>query len=219
MGNKQTTETLGANNTGEDVLRQCGTALIAGKKVLITGGTGGLGYESARALAGAGATVVITSRTGEMGQKAIEKLKDELKDKKDKPINVSFEILDLGDLVSVKECAGRLLKKGEPIHILMNNAGVMACPHTKTKQGLEFQFGVNHVGHHLLTKLLLPLLTKAGTAQCKSRVINLSSMGAYLYAPPDAVFWDDISGDKSYNKWQRYGQSKLCNVLFSRELN
>lgn len=187
MGNHASKTELGAHSTGEDVLAKFGTERIAGKRVLITGGTGGLGFESARVLVEAGALVIITSRTEESGHKAVEKLKAGLKDKGNEK-NISFEILDLSDLVSVKECAGRLIEKREPIHVLMNNAGVMACPYTKTKQGLEFQFGVNHVGHHLLTKLLLPLLTVAGSPQCKARVINLSSMGAYLYAPPDALY-------------------------------
>jgi retinol dehydrogenase-12/retinol dehydrogenase-13 len=212
MGDTASKE-LGKGSTGEEVLQKVGSVRVEDKHVLITGGTSGLGFESARVLLNAGARVTITSRTEAQGLKAVERLEG-LTGKK-----AVHEVLDLGDLTSVKSCASRLLAKNEPIHVLMNNAGLMACPLGTTVQGHEMQLGVNHIGHFLLTKLLLPLLALAGTEQVKARVVNLSSMGAYLYAPPQGLFWDDLSGDKEYNKWTRYGQSKLANCLFSHELN
>lgn len=92
----------------------------------------------------------------------------------------------------------------------------MACPKSKTSDGLEMQFGVNHLGHFHLTNLLLPLLEKTTET---TRVVNLSSMGQRLFAPADGIRFDDINGEKSYNEWERYGQSKLANVLHANEIN
>ena len=192
MGGANAKGGVGGGSTCEEVLAVVGTSRVTGKRILITGGTSGLGFESARVLINAGAAVIITSRTEAQGLAAADKL-GELTGKRS---SVRHEVLDLGDLQSVKACATRLLATKEPIDVLMNNAGVMACPHTKTAQGLEMQFGVNHIGHFLLAKLLLPLLVAAGTAQIKARVVNLSSMGAYLFAPPEGFYWDDLSGDK-----------------------
>jgi len=123
------------------------------------------------------------------------------------------------DLSSVKKAAETFLSRNEPVHILINNAGVMACPRTLTKDGLESQFGVNHVGHFYFTNLLLDKLAQTGTAETPARVVNLSSMGNYLYAPQEGIMFDDIDGSKNYNAWVRYGQSKLANILFTRELD
>ncbi|KDO26516.1 hypothetical protein SPRG_07918 [Saprolegnia parasitica CBS 223.65] len=95
----------------------------------------------------------------------------------------------------------------------------MACPKATTTDGLEMQFGVNHIGHFYLTKLLMPALQWTGTADAPARVVNLSSMGQNLYAPDEGIFLNDLSGDKSYYEWERYGMAKLANVLFSTELN
>lgn len=189
MGGASST-TLGASSTAEDVLQSVGTARVAGKHVLITGGSGGLGLESARVLAKGGAKVTITTRSEEQGRATVEKLAT-----LGAP-GVSYEVLLLDDLESVKACATRILARQQPLHVLLNNAGVMACPRSVTKQGLETQFGVNHVGHFLLTTLLLPLLASSGTPECKARVVNVSSMGAYLYAPAEGLFWDDLDGTK-----------------------
>ena len=130
-----------------------------------------------------------------------------------------FLKLDLGDLKSVKKSVEEFLSKFDKLNILINNAGVMACPKSVTADGIEAQFGVNHLGHFYLTKLLLPILSKTGTKKNPSRVVNLSSMAQFIFAPKEGIVFDDLNGDKHYRDWERYGQSKLANVLFSNELN
>jgi len=88
-----------------------------------------------------------------------------------------------------------------------------------TKQEHETQFGVNHLGHFLLTNLLLPILEESGSAEKPSRVVVLSSMGQFIFAPNEGVRFEDLTALKLYNEWERYGQSNLCNILFSREFN
>ena len=95
----------------------------------------------------------------------------------------------------------------------------MAGPYEKTSDGFESQFGVNHLGHFLLTNMLLPVLIKSGSKAHPSRVVNLSSMAALLFAPEKGILFDDLDGSKNYQKWERYGQSKIANILFTNELN
>ena len=201
------------SSTAEEVCQKFGKQ--SGKSIVITGGSGGLGLECARVLCKSGAKVMITCRTESQGIDVVNKIKKELGD----TVDISFGIMDLQDLESVKSFCKSFTSSKKPLHILINNAGVMACPLTKTKQGFELQFGVNHLGHFYLTKSLLPVLNASGTKENKSRVINVSSLGNWLYGPPTAILYDDINGDKYYHKWQRYGQSKLANILFSNELN
>lgn len=185
-----------------------------GKHVIVTGANTGLGEETARALAAHGAIVTLTSRSVANGESAIAGIKAKHPDAK-----VSLLQLDLGDLASVKKGAEAFIARGEPLHILINNAGVMACPRDLTKDGFETQFGVNHLGHFYFTKLLLDTLARSGTAEEPARVVNLSSMGNYLFGPSEGIFFDDIDGSKNYNSWVRYGQSKLANILFTREMD
>jgi len=127
--------------------------------------------------------------------------------------NISVMQLDLGSLESVREFATNWKQKDAPIHLLINNAGIMACPYSKTKDGFETQIGVNHLGHFLLTYLLLDYLKKPGNA----RVICVSSAGHRM----GSMRWDDMNWEKAwiYRKWGAYGNSKLANILFARELN
>jgi len=128
-------------------------------------------------------------------------------------INVEFLPLDLASLTSVETCANEFLKRNLPLHILVNNAGVMALPkRTETEDGFEMQFGVNHLGHFHLTNLLLPLLIKSAP----SRVVNLSSRAHQS----GKIFWDDLNLKKegAYAPWTAYSQSKLANILFTKEL-
>jgi len=207
-------DTLGPKSTSDQVGELLGSN-APGKYVVITGGSGGLGFDTAKVLCKHGADVMVTCRTEKQGGTVVQKLKAELGE----DTKISFGVLDLTDLLSVKEFANNYLSSKRPLHVLINNAGVMACPLEKTKQGLELQFGVNVVGHFLLSKLLLPILSTSGTPELKSRVVNVSSLGNWLYGPEGAILWDDLSGDTHYDKWQRYGQSKLGNILFSNELN
>lgn len=95
----------------------------------------------------------------------------------------------------------------------------MACPLSFTSDGLETQFGVNHIGHFLLTTELWDVIKRSGTPQDKARVINLSSVGNYVYAPDEGIRLDDLKGERHYNIFERYGASKLANILFTKELN
>jgi len=123
--------------------------------------------------------------------------------------------LDLASFASIRAFVAAYEALDRPLHILINNAGVMACPLARTVDGLEMQMGVNHFGHFLLTHLLLPKLK----ASAPSRVIALSSMGHLLFPPASGIDWSNIGGDRGYDMWLKYGESKLANVLFAVELN
>lgn len=173
---------------------------LSGKTVLITGGTSGLGQESARSMAAKGAKVIITGRNMDKAQAVADGIDGD----------VSVEELELGSVASIRAFAARVLEQHPRIDILINNAGVMASPYMETADGFELQFGSNHLGHFLMTTLLMPALGEG------SRVVVLSS-SAHQFAP---VLFNDI-GFKStdYNKWAAYGQSKTANALFAVGLN
>jgi retinol dehydrogenase-12/retinol dehydrogenase-13 len=212
MGNTVSGE-FGASTVGQEVVDKFADKCI-NKIIIVTGGNTGLGFETARCLASKGATVVLACRNSNLGESAAQKIKSQVSNS-----NVSFICLDLGSLKSVKEFASQFQSKFKRLDILINNAGVMACPKSATLDGIEMQFGVNHIGHFYLTQLLLPILIKTGTPDSPARVVNLSSVGQYLFGPAEGIRFNDINGDEDYNSWERYGQSKLCNVLFSKELN
>lgn len=128
---------------------------------------------------------------------------------------ISVHQLDLRDLDSVKECARSIDESVDKLHLLILNAGVMAPPLTRTKQGFEMQIGVNHIGHMYLTKLLLPKMKETCSASVEGRVVSVSSL-AHTFGKIDL---DDLNYTKRrYSGWGAYGQSKLANVLFSKKL-
>lgn len=175
---------------------------LAGKNAIVTGGYSGIGLETVRALAGAGANVIVPARS-------LDKAKEALKTVKGR---ISAGAMDLGDLASVRRFADDVLRAGAPLHILINNAGVMACPETRIGSGWEAQFATNHLGHFALTVALAPLLEKANGA----RVVSLSSV-AHKRSP---ILWDDIHFRKTpYEKWTAYGQAKTANSLFALGLD
>ena len=177
---------------------------LSGKTVLITGGSSGLGAEAARAMAAQGAKVTITARTLEKGQPVADRINEALGDK-----IIDVITLELGSLKSVRDCAERYLATHDTLDILINNAGIMACPEAKTEDGFELQFGSNHLGHFVLTGMLAPLLIKAGEG---SRIVSLSS-AAHHMSPVD---FDDVQFEnRDYHKWVSYGQSKTANALFA----
>ena len=183
------------------------TADLHGKIVLITGANTGIGKETARALALLGATLVLACRDEKKSQKAIQELKVYTKNP-----NIEYMALDLSDLESVRTFAQNFKRKYSNLHILINNAGIMALPNRKTtKQGVEMQFGVNHLGHFLLTALLIDVMKKSSPG----RIINLSSMAHKV----GHINFDNLNSEKSYGSVSAYGQSKLSIVLFARELN
>ncbi|KAH9179022.1 NAD(P)-binding protein [Lactarius sanguifluus] len=193
-----------------------------GKTVIVTGGNGGIGRETARVLLLKGARVYIATRSEEKSQKAIEELKKETgKD------SIFFLKLDLADLVSIKATAEEYISKETELHTLYNNGGVMNTPidHVTT-QGFDMQFGTNVLGHFYLTKLLLPVLTAAAkkTPVGTVRVVNVSSI-AHQYGAPEGIRWatlapgnDSLEARKKLTSTKLYGQSKLGNILFSKEL-
>lgn len=176
-----------------------------GKSFIVTGANAGVGFEIARVLAARGARVLLGCREQTRALDAIARIKRITPN-----ADLVWLPLDLGDLDSVR-AAAEIATKEPRIDALINNAGVMNPPLTRTKQGFESQFGVNHLGVFALTSLLLPKLAETPG----SRVVVTSSV-AHLKAKID---WDDLNADKSYIKTDRYGASKLANALFLLELD
>jgi NAD(P)-dependent dehydrogenase (short-subunit alcohol dehydrogenase family) len=170
---------------------------------LVTGASGGLGAETARALAERGARLTLTARDLPKGREVVESIR-----KSTGNDHIEVMALALDDPRSVREFASAFLAKKAPLTALINNAGVMACPLARTPQGYEMQFATNHLGHFLLTGLLAPAL-RAGAP---SRVVSVSSRG-HRFSP---VVFEDIHFERrDYDKWASYGQSKTANVLFA----
>ena len=176
---------------------------LSGKTVFVTGGNSGLGQETGRAMAAKGAHVVLAGRDQAKLDAAISAIKDGQPD-----ANVDTIICDLSSLERVRACGKEANERFDKIDLLINNAGVMACPLTKTTDGFEMQFGTNHIGHFELTRQLMPLV-EAGNDK---RIVNLSSRGHFI-AP--ANLDDPNFENATYDPWLRYGQSKTSNVLFS----
>jgi NAD(P)-dependent dehydrogenase (short-subunit alcohol dehydrogenase family) len=176
-----------------------------GKIMIVTGANAGVGFESALALYEAGAHVILASRDREKTEEARVKIQD-LKGRG----TLETAQLDLSSLSLVKQFAGQILKKHQQLHVLINNAGVMIPPASKTEDGYELQFGVNFLGHFALTGLLYPLLKKTPG----SRIVTVSSL-AYLRG---AIDFDNLKSEKDYDPTREYSQSKLADLLFAREL-
>ncbi|XP_076827964.1 retinol dehydrogenase 12, like isoform X2 [Brachyhypopomus gauderio] len=180
-------------------------ANLDGKTVVITGANTGIGKETAIDLAKRGARVIMGCRNVEKGDAAV---KEVIKVSGNQ--DVICKKLDLADSSSIKEFAQAINSEEKHVNILINNAGVMVCPYEKTADGFEMQIGVNHMGHFLLTFLLIDQLKRSAPA----RIINVSSM-AHKWG---TINLDDINSEKSYDKSKAYSQSKLANVLFTRSL-
>jgi NAD(P)-dependent dehydrogenase (short-subunit alcohol dehydrogenase family) len=173
--------------------------------IVITGANSGIGFEAARLLAGAGARIVLACRDVEKGEQAATRIRG------DAP-RASIEVLplDLASLASVRRASAAILERFPAVDVLVNNAGVMALPRRTTADGFEMQFGTNHLGHFALTGLLIPSLRRAPKARIVSVASALHERGRMNF--------DDLQGEKTYDKWQAYSQSKLCNLLFAYEL-
>jgi len=198
---------FGATTTAEEVIHKLNVSLV-GKNALVTGASSGIGVETARCLALAGANVWLTGRDIPKTQSVADGIEKEIGNAG----RTHVVHLDLSSLTSVKVLVEDFLKLNIPLHILINNAGVMAIQErSETTDGLEMQIGTNHFGHFALTQGLLPAL-KAGAP---SRVIIVSS-GAHRRA---GMKWDDIMAKKSYEPWEAYGQSKTANILHGVEFN
>lgn len=179
---------------------------LTGKLAVVTGGSDGIGFGLAGRLAAAGAEVILPVRNQAKGQAAVERLHTATPDAR-----ISIRQMDLSSLQSVADVAGGLVAEGRPIHILINNAGVMTPPNRQTTaDDFELQWGTNHLGHFALTARLLPLLS-AGNA----RVTTQSSVAARS----NAINWEDPNFEKSYSGGKAYSHSKIANLMFGLELN
>lgn len=157
--------------------------------------------------------IYLAARTQSKAEAAISEVQAEVPNAK-----ISFLPLDLTSFSSIGEAAKKFQSESSRLDILMNNAGIMAVPPGKTAEGFEIQFGTNHIGHFLLTKLLLPTLIKTSEEPgADVRIINLSSEG-HRFAPSGGIQFDQLEGPNNQGPWELYGQSKLANILFTREL-
>jgi WW domain-containing oxidoreductase len=181
---------------------------LSGKVALVTGASTGLGKVTATELARKGAHVFCLGRNREKSESAIADIKKETGSAK-----VEFIEGDLLDLGSMESAADTFLSKDLPLHILVNNAGIMACPFGTSKNGIESQMATNHFAHVVLTNKLLPKLI----ASQPSRIVVLSSV-AHLFAPKDGIHFDDLNSEEKYDPWTRYGETKLANLYFTKIL-
>ncbi|MEU5299942.1 SDR family NAD(P)-dependent oxidoreductase [Streptomyces noursei] len=186
---------FGAHSTADDVLVGID---LTGTTALVTGGYSGLGLAATRALAGAGARVIVPARRTATARKAV----------RDMP-GVEVLPLDLADLESVRIFAEHLLDAGRTLDVVLANAGIMACPETRVGPGWEAHFAVNHLGHHALVNRLRPGLAPG------ARVVAVASSGHFL----SDIRWDDIHFRTGYDRWLAYAQSKTANALFAVHLD
>ena len=179
---------------------------LNGRTAVITGATGGLGYETALALAGAGANVVLTGRNEAKGRDALQNIRRQFP-----KAEIAYDTIDLANLASVAEFASRYAAAHASLDLLINNAGVMALPQRQaTSDGFEMQLGTNYLGHYALTAHLLPSLRQGR----QPRVVNLSS----LAHRSGAINFGDLQSARSYSSWKAYCQSKLAMLMFALEL-
>lgn len=182
------------------------TPCMKGKTVIITGATGGLGFEVAYALAGVQAHVIIAARNAKKGEAAIKTILSQFP-----KASVRFELVDLASMRSVTDFAQRLIDRATPIDVLINNAGVMGLANRNvTEDGFERQMATNYLSHFLLTAKLLPLMR----AQSDARVINVSS----ILARGGVIRFEDLQSENSYSPNGVYRQTKLAMLMFSLEL-
>lgn len=189
---------FGSRTTAREAL---GGEDLSGKVAIVTGGYSGLGLETARVLAEAGATVIVPARTPEKARASVAHIP-----------GVELETLDLLDPDSIEAFAERFLATNRPLHILIDSAGIMASPLARDARGYEAQFATNHLGHFQLAARLWPALVKAEGA----RVVSVSSRG---HAISGIDFNDPLFETRDYEKWTAYGQSKTANALFAVELD
>ncbi|MGP3925924.1 SDR family NAD(P)-dependent oxidoreductase [Streptomyces sp. 8N616] len=187
---------FGARSTADDVLRGID---LSGKLAIVTGGYSGLGLETTRALAGAGAHVVVPARRRATAHEAVNGID-----------NVEVDELDLADLVSVRGFAERFLASGRSVDVVINNAAIMACPETRVGPGWEAQFAINHLGHYALVNRLWPAISRG-----RARVVAVSSAAHHRAG----IQWDDVQFEHGYDKVQAYAQAKTANALFAVHLD
>lgn len=180
---------------------------LSGRVAVVTGANGGLGLETAKELARAGAHVVMAARNQGKAESARQQIESEVPEAR-----LEVVPLDLGSLAAVREAATTILAAHPKIDLLLNNAGVMAVPEGRTADGFEIQLGTNHLGHFALTALLMPALARAESA----RVVSVTSTARHIGRPVDPKN-PHLNG--KYGPWRAYGQSKLANLHFAIELH
>lgn len=178
---------------------------LTGRTAIVTGANAGLGQQITRRLASSGATVIMACRNAGKAEAAAAEIRAAVPDAR-----LTVAALDLADLASVERFAGDVAAGHHQLDLLINNAGLMAIDRSRTVDGFETQFGVNHLGHFALTQRLLPLLE----ATAGSRVATMSSVGHRA----GRMNFDDLMNDRRYRRWGAYFQSKLANLLFTRAL-
>ena len=193
----------GAETTTDEVLE--GVSL-QGRHFMVTGASSGLGEETVRALSSAGAKVTMVARNSDKLDAAADRIRTSVP-----TTDLQTGLVDLADLSSIRSYAEEYLQEDAPIDVLINNAGVMACPFMTTKDGFEMQFGTNHLGHFLLTNLLMPAIRSGQNP----RIINLSSAG---HTHSDVSLDDPNFETSDNNAWESYGRSKSANIHFTREI-
>ncbi len=177
-----------------------------GRTVIVTGSSSGIGFETARVLALKNADVIIAVRNPEKGKKAVAKIRGEKPD-----ASIRVMVLDLADINSINEFIRNFKKEHRKLDLLINNAGVMVPPYSKTKDGFELQIGTNHLGHFALTRGLISLLINTKG----SRVVNVSSTAHKV----GNINFNDLNWEsRKYKPWRAYGDSKMSNLYFSFEL-
>ncbi|MDL4813990.1 SDR family NAD(P)-dependent oxidoreductase [Actinomadura opuntiae] len=186
---------FGFESTARDVLAGID---LSGRLAVVTGGYSGLGLETTRALAGAGAHVVVPARRPAVAKEALDGIG-----------GAEVDELDLGDLESVRGFADRFLESERGIDMIIGNAAVMACPETRVGPGWEAQFATNHLGHYALVNRLWPAVRPG------ARVVSVSSQGHHF----SRMRWDDPHFTRGYDRWEAYGQAKTANVLFAVHLD
>jgi NAD(P)-dependent dehydrogenase (short-subunit alcohol dehydrogenase family) len=199
-----TRRTFSAQSTTDEVLAGID---LSGRVAIVTGASGGLGEETARALASRGCAVTIAARDESKAEKAALRIRERCPQAR-----VDVGRLELSEPTSVEAFAQRWLKEHDALHLLILNAGIMASPLARTAEGWEMQFATNHLGHFLLSARLIERLR----ASAPARVIVLSS-GGHVISP--VVFADIHYERRDYDPWTSYGQSKTANVLFASELD
>ncbi len=200
---------LGPSSTTADVLD--GVSL-EGRTAVVTGASGGLGLETARAFASVGATVVMAARDDQKLQAGLRTVLEAVPGATLDPV-----LVDLADLASVRAAATAIASRHPAVDLLVDNAGVMACPLGRTADGFELQFGTNHLGHFVFTTMLHDPLAAAAAERGSARVVVLSSGGHRL----SDIRWDDPNYERAdeYFNWDAYGQAKTANALFALELD
>ena len=188
---------FGAKSEPEEVLKDID---LGGKIAMVTGGYSGIGLETTRALKEAGARVIVPARRKDVAKSALSGIVE----------SEDILNLDLADPSSAQSFVNEFVDSGMSLDILINNAAVMACPQMPTKEGWDLQFAVNHIGHFIITKGLLPAMSSSG-----SRIVTLSSTGHKL----SGIQWEDVHFEESYDKWKAYGQSKTAASLLAIEIS